>query len=260
MSTARYEGDMKEADSKHKGGVLFFSLEMSAEELAQRLISDRISIPVDRIVSGRISNHDLGQAIEARREIARLPLIIDDSAVMTISTMRMRCRKIKRTQGLSLVIVDYLQLVTAPTNQKTFGRVGEVDAVVNGLKALAKELDVPVVALSQLSRRVEDRDDKRPTLADLRESGGLEQAADLVLLLYRDEYYRANERPQRESFKTMEAFSAAVGEWQRKMDAGRGKAEIIIGKFRAGAVGMVTVAFDGAFTRFSDLAQERFEV
>jgi len=223
-----------------------FSLEMSAEQLATRLLSEESRVSSDRIRRGDISQRDFDKFVQVSREIAALPIEIDDTPAITLSALRTRARRLKRTKGLALVIIDYLQLMRPAAGTRPESRVLEIGQLTQGLKAIAKELDVPVLALSQLSRAVESREDKRPQLADLRESGTNEQDADVVLFIFREEYYLKNKEPRpgsEEHFK-----------WLSDMEQVHGKAELIIGKQRHGPTGTVQLHFDANVTRFSDLA------
>jgi len=191
--------------------------------------------------------------VQVSREIASLPIHIDDTPDLTLSAMRTRCRRLKRTSGLNLVVVDYLQLMRAAAGTKPENRVQEVSHITQGLKAIAKELAVPVLALSQLSRQVENREDRRPQLADLRESGTIEQDADAVMFVYRDEYYLAQRVPKQMAFDSEQRFQDSLQKWQHDMEAVHGKAELIIAKQRHGPTGTVPLFFEAEFTRFADL-------
>jgi replicative DNA helicase len=231
------------------GGIIgFFSLEMSAEQLATRIISEQTEIPSYRIRRGEIDPSDFDRIAGVAREMEVIPLYIDETGGLSIAQLAARARRLKRQRGLDLLVVDYLQLLQGSTRRATEGRVREVTEITTGLKALAKELDVPILALSQLSRQVESRDDKRPQLSDLRESGSIEQDADVVLFVFREEYYLKNKEPRA---GTEEHFK-----WQAEMEAVHGKAEIIIGKQRHGPTGTVPLQFKADVTRFSSLAQE----
>jgi replicative DNA helicase len=225
-----------------------FSLEMSAEQLATRIISERTEIPSSRIRRGEIESGDFDRIAEAAREMESIPFYIDETGGLSIAQLAARARRLKRQKGLDLIIVDYIQLLQGSTRRAAEGRVQEVSEITTSLKALAKELNLPIVALSQLSRQVENRDDKRPQLSDLRESGSIEQDADVVLFVFREEYYLRNREPRP---GTEEHFK-----WQTEMDAAHGKAEVIIGKQRHGPTGSVQLHFEGEFTRFSDLAAD----
>ena len=236
-----------------KGSVAMFSLEMSAEQLATRLLSEESRVSSDRIRRGEIGQKDFDRFVQVSREIAGLPLHIDDTPAITLSALRTRCRRLKRTKGLGLVVIDYLQLMRPSVGTKPESRVLEISQITQGLKAIAKELEVPVLALSQLSRAVESREDKRPQLADLRESGTIEQDADMVLFVYRDEYYLQQRAPKQMAFDSEDKFQSALDKWQRDMEQVHNKAEILIEKQRHGPTGKIDVLFEGEFTRFADL-------
>ena len=236
-----------------KGGVALFSLEMSADQLATRLLAEESRISGDRIRRGEISQRDFDRFLEVSRELASLPLHIDDTPAISISALRTRCRRLQRTKGLDLIVVDYLQLMRPAAGTRTESRVLEISMITQGLKALAKELSVPVIALSQLSRAVESREDKRPQLSDLRESGSIEQDADVVMFVYRDEYYLMQRAPKELSFDNAEKFQGAVEKWQKDMEMAHNKAELIIAKQRHGPTGTIKLFFEAEFTRFGDL-------
>jgi replicative DNA helicase len=241
------DGTMKAAD----GGVVgFFSLEMSAEQLAARILSEQAEIASERIRRGMIDEREFGRLVEVSQQMAAVPLFIDQTGGISIAQLAARARKLKRQKGLDVLIVDYLQLLTGSAKKASEGRVQEVSEITVGLKALAKELEVPIIALSQLSRAVEQREDKRPQLSDLRESGSIEQDADVVMFVFREEYYIERQKPAEGTTQFLE--------WQANMERAHGKAEVIIGKQRHGPVGTVTLAFEGMFTRFSDLARDAF--
>ena len=221
-------------DIVSKGSVAIFSLEMSSEQLATRLLAEEARVSGDRIRRGEIGQKDFDRFIQVSREIASLPLHIDDTPALSLSAMRTRCRRLQRTQGLSLVIVDYLQLMRPSIGTKQENRVQEISQITQGLKALAKEMSIPVIALSQLSRAVESREDKRPQLADLRESGSIEQDADMVMFIYRDEYYLQQRAPKQMAFKTENEFQDALQKWQRDMETVHNRAELLIEKQRHG--------------------------
>jgi replicative DNA helicase len=240
-------------DAQPAGAVAIFSLEMSAEQLATRLLSEEARISGDRIRRGDIGQRDFDKFVQVSREIASLPIQIDDTAAITLSAMRTRCRRMKRTKGLSLVVVDYLQLMRPSAGTRPESRVLEISQITQGLKAIAKELAVPVLALSQLSRAVESREDKRPQLSDLRESGTIEQDADAVMFIYRDEYYLQQRMPKKMAFDSEDKFQAALTKWSTDMDEVHNKAELIIEKQRHGPTGTVPLFFEGEFTRYADL-------
>jgi len=228
---------------KKKSSIIFFSLEMSSEQLSTRILSEQSRIKSNDIRRGKINQDDFEKFIETSKNLENLPLFIDDTPAITISTLSNRARRIKRLHGLDLIIVDYIQLMRSG-NYKNEGRVQEVAEITQGLKALAKELDVPVLALSQLSRAVEQRDDKKPQLSDLRESGSIEQDADVVMFVYREEYYLEKLEPR--------VGTAEHVEWQEKMNLVHNLAELIIGKQRHGPTGVIRLEFESAFTKFKD--------
>ncbi len=240
---------------EEEGAVVgFFSMEMSSEQLATRLLSERAEIGSDRIRRGAITQEEFPRVVQAAQELHRLPLHIDDTPALTVSALRTRARRLKRQQGLGLIVVDYLQLAQGSKSGKAENRVQEISEITRGLKALAKELNVPVIALSQLSRAVEQREDKRPQLADLRESGSIEQDADVVMFIYRHEYYLQREEPQKRADESDEKFNDRVERWQQRAEEAHNKAEVIVGKQRHGPTGTVSLFFDGNFTKFADLA------
>ena len=242
-------------DAEADGAVVaFFSLEMSAEQLANRLLSERVEIPSDKIRRGEVAGEDFPKFVQAAQELASLPLHIDDTPALSVSAVRTRARRLKRTHGLGLIVIDYLQLLSPPPGMRAEGRVQEISAITRGLKALAKELDVPVVALSQLSRAVEQREDKRPLLSDLRESGTIEQDADVVMFVYREEYYHSRAEPGRRPDEDESKFNERHQKWQERGEQIMNIAEVILGKQRHGPIGTVRLRFDGQFTKFSDLA------
>ncbi len=236
-----------------KGGCAIFSLEMSADQLATRLLSEESRISGDRIRRGEIQQRDFDKFVEVSRELASLPLFIDDTPAITISALRTRCRRLKRTRGLSLIVVDYLQLMRPAAGSKPENRVQEISQITQGLKAIAKELAVPVIALSQLSRQVENREDKRPQLADLRESGSIEQDADMVMFVYRDDYYLKMREPKQTDHDNLEKFEAAHSAWRDRMEKAYNRADLIVAKQRHGPTGTIPLFFEAEFTRFGDL-------
>jgi replicative DNA helicase len=242
------DGGRKTVDG---GVVAFFSLEMSAEQLAMRLLAEVTRIPSDLIRKGEIKASEFGEIRDAAAEIGESPLYIDATGGISIGKLAARARRLKRTAGLDLIVVDYLQLVTSGEG-RVENRVQEVSQITQGLKSLAKELAVPIVALAQLSRQVENRDDKRPQLSDLRESGSIEQDADVVMFIYREAYYLGRTEPRDNTPEHLE--------WTEKLDQIRNVAEIIIGKQRHGPIGTVKLHYDENITKFSDLAREsRFD-
>jgi len=247
------EARAERPDAVPKSSVAIFSLEMSAEQLATRLLSEEARISGDRIRRGDIGQKDFDRFVAVSRDIGSLPLHIDDTPAITMSAMRTRCRRLKRTKGLGLIVVDYLQLMRPSLGTRPENRVQEISQITQGLKALAKELEVPVIALSQLSRAVESREDKRPQLADLRESGSIEQDADVVMFVYRDEYYLQQRAPKQLAFDNDEKFHTAVEKWQRDMEQVHNRAELLIEKQRHGPTGKIDLFFEGEFTRFADI-------
>lgn len=234
---------------KSGGIVAFFSLEMSAEQLATRILASESGISSDKIRRGEIKESDFPKFVEVSQHLANLPLYIDDTPALSISAVRTRARRLKRKHGLNLIVIDYLQLLQAPPDsRKTDGRVQEISEITRLLKALAKELNVPVIALSQLSRAVEQRDDKRPQLADLRESGSIEQDADVVMFVFREEYYEARREPPPGSEK--------YREWQERMAQVYRMGEVIIAKQRHGPVGTIKLFYDGPLTKFGNYVDD----
>jgi replicative DNA helicase len=234
------------------GVVAFFSLEMSAEQLALRLLADVSGVSSDRLRKGEIDQAEFGRVRDAAIEISEAPLFIDATGGLPLAKLVARARRLKRTSGLDLIVVDYLQLVTASDGSRDQNRVQEVSAITQGLKALAKELAVPVIALSQLSRQVESREDKRPQLSDLRESGSIEQDADVVMFVFRESYYLGRAEPREGTPEHLQ--------WQEDMDRLNHVAEVIIGKQRHGPIGTVKLSFDADTTKFGNLAREgRFD-
>ena len=230
------------------GVVAFYSLEMSAEQLAMRILADASGVSSDKLRKGEIDASDFGKVRDAAIEIGESPLYIDATGGLSISKLAARARRLKRMEhGLDLIIVDYLQLVTVGEGNGNKNRVQEVSEITGGLKALAKELNVPIIALSQLSRQVENREDKRPQLSDLRESGSIEQDADAVMFVYREAYYLGRTEPREGSPEHMQ--------WQEDMDRLNGQAEVVIGKQRHGPIGIVKLSFDADTTRFGNLAR-----
>ena len=233
-------------NNDNKTNVLFFSLEMSSEQLATRVISELSQISSEGIRTGNLSKTDFEKIIIASEQLKNLSLFIDDSPALTISSIRTRSRRLKRKFGLDLIIIDYLQLITGESRNSNDNRVKEISDITRGLKAIAKELNIPVVALSQLSRKVEEREEKRPQLADLRESGSIEQDADLVVFLYREEYYLARTEPPEGTEKH--------AMWTSKMEKVHNIAEAIVAKHRHGPISRVKLHFNATNTKFSDLA------
>ncbi|MBN36730.1 MAG: replicative DNA helicase [Rhodospirillaceae bacterium] len=252
----RSEVDQSGTASIADGGVVgIFSLEMSSEQLITRVLSEASGVPSDLLRRGNINQKDFEAIVRASQELSRIPLFIDDTPAISIQALRTRARRLKRQHGLSLVIVDYLQLVRPSGRSNNDSRVQEVSEVTQGLKALAKELDLPVIACSQLSRAVEQREDKRPLLSDLRESGSIEQDADIVMFLYREEYYQSRLQPQPKDGENDDSasFRERLEQWQQRMDRIRGITEVIVAKHRHGATGDVKLFFNAATTEYTDL-------
>jgi replicative DNA helicase len=230
--------------------VGFFSLEMSCEQLSTRIVSEQAMIPSERIRRGEVSREEFDKFLTVMDELNALPLFIDDTGAPTVVSIRNRARRLKRQHGLDLIVVDYLQLIDAPKDVE--GRVNQVSEITRSLKGLAKELDVPVMALSQLSRAVEQREDKRPQLSDLRDSGSIEQDADVVAFIFRDEYYAQRSEPIRLGDESDQRFSERSNRWHERVANGAGQAELLIQKQRHGPTGTVRLRFDAALTRFED--------
>jgi replicative DNA helicase len=241
------QNDKNEAKIKSVG---FFSLEMSSEQLAGRMLASAAGINSTKIQRGDMSNEEFAELVRNSNELARLPYHIDDTPALSIAALRTRARRLKRVANLGLIVVDYLQLVTGTGHSRSQGRVQEISEITQGLKAIAKELNVPVIALSQLSRAVESREDKRPQLSDLRESGSIEQDADVVMFVYREEYYLSRTEPR------MDTPEHAT--WMEKMEKVYGLADVIVAKQRHGPIGTVTMQFQSNLTRFEDLANDKY--
>jgi len=238
-----FNAAQKLQENGKKSSIAFFSLEMSSEQLSTRIISEQARISSNDIRRGRISDDQFDKFLETSKNISELPLYIDETPAISIAALSNRARRIKRLFGLDMIVVDYIQLMKGTTFNKD-GRVQEISQITQGLKAIAKELSVPVVALSQLSRQVEQRDDHKPQLADLRESGSIEQDADVVMFVYREGYYLQRKEPREATVEH--------AEWQAKMNEVAHLAQIIIGKQRHGPIGNVTLEFEERFTKFKD--------
>jgi replicative DNA helicase len=246
-----------DTNGKSGGVVGFFSLEMSAEQLSTRLISEYARIPSNDIRRGQIKREEFTRLMESIKELERVPLYIDDTPALSIAALRTRARRMKRSaHGLGMIVIDYLQLMQGSGSKKEENRVNEISEITRGLKAIAKELDIPVVALSQLSRAVENREDKRPQLADLRESGSIEQDADVVMFVFREEYYHSRMEPSRRADEADDKFNRRYADWQDRGSKIHNIGEVILAKQRHGPIGTVALHFEGAFTRFSDLEQQ----
>ncbi|MEW9615845.1 replicative DNA helicase [Shinella sp. S4-D37] len=250
---ASYEPEVQ-ADGSFKaknGGVVgFYSLEMSSEQLATRIISEQTEVSSSKIRRGDISEADFEKLVACSQMMQKVPLYIDQTGGISIAQLSARARRLKRQRGLDCLVVDYIQLMTG-SGKSSDNRVQEITQITTGLKALGKELNVPIIALSQLSRQVESREDKRPQLSDLRESGSIEQDADVVLFVFREEYYVKNLEPRDE-------FDPKYEEWKMKLEAVKGTADVIIAKQRHGPTGTVKLAFQSEYTRFTDLADPSF--
>ncbi len=232
------------------GSVAIFSLEMSAEQLATRLLASVTGVNSNKMRRGDLNNEEFAELVRGTQKMSEWKLFIDDTPAISVSALRTRARRLKRMHNLSFLVVDYLQLMRGTSAAAQANRVQEISEITQGLKAIAKELDIPVIALSQLSRAVEQREDKRPQLADLRESGSIEQDADVVMFVFREEYYLARTMPREDSPK--------FTEWQQEMERVHGTAEVIVAKQRHGPIGIEKLAFHGDTTRFSDLQREDY--
>jgi len=248
--------DNGKLDPKEKG-VAVFSLEMSAEQLASRVLSNITDTAGQKMRTGDMELGEFNRIAAAVSEYQQLPMYIDDTPGITVSTIRTRARRLKRTKGLGLIIIDYIQLISGSGDRKSEGnRVQEMSEISRGLKMLAKELNVPVIALSQLNRGVEGREDKRPLMSDLRESGSIEQDADIVMFVYRENYYIHNAEPKRNMEESEERFTKRYEDWVQKDKETAHLGEVIIGKHRHGSIGTVKLFWNGEYARFSDLAVE----
>ncbi|MAR76950.1 MAG: replicative DNA helicase [Rhizobiales bacterium] len=242
-------GDNDTEKKQSQGAVVgFFSLEMSSSQLATRIISEQTSVSSDKIRKGQISNIEYDRLIDVARKLQDIPLFIDETGGISIGQLIARARKLKRQNNLGILIIDYLQLLTSSNRRYNENRVQELSEITQSLKALAKELNIPIIALSQLSRQVENRDDKKPQLSDLRESGSIEQDADVVMFLYREEYYLEKKQPREGTEEYMQ--------WQESMEEVHQKAEVIIGKNRHGPTPVIEMYFDGNVTRFTDYTSD----
>ena len=242
------------ANAQYKGTVMFFSLEMSDEQLATRILSSQSKVPASNMRDGHLTDEDITKMTQYASALSKLPLIIDDTANMSVAMIKTRARRVARQYGgIALIVIDYLQLMTSPGGKKSDNRVQELSEITRGLKILAKELDVPVIALSQLSRSVEQRDDKRPVLSDLRESGSIEQDADIVMFTYREEYYLKDRSPDQKLSGI--ASENSMQNWQKRLENSKNKADIIIAKNRHGKPETVHLSFIGEYYLFDNLNQ-----
>ena len=257
-NVAEYMTHAKEIDAKSKG-VAFFSLEMSADQLASRILSTEAQISGHLMRTGELNNAEFQKIADVMRGIEKLPLYIDDTPGLSINTIRTRARRLKRSKGLGLIVIDYIQLIAGSGSKRSEGnRVQELSEISRGLKILAKELNVPVIALSQLNRGVESRDDKRPVMSDLRESGSIEQDADIVMFVYREHYYLQNEEPQQKPSETAEHLQKRLEEWEARLRETKYLAEIIIGKQRHGPTGTVKLSWNGEYAQFNNRTEDEY--
>ncbi len=233
--------------------VGFFSLEMSAEQLALRMLAEETGVPSEKLRRGQLTRADFEKVVLASQQLSRVPFFIDDTPALSVAALRTRARRLKRTHKLSLVVVDYLQLLQPAGRSRQDNRVVEIGQITQGLKALAKELNVPVLALSQLSRAVEQREDKRPLLSDLRESGSIEQDADVVMFIFREEYYLSRSEPTHRTDESDEKYTERYQKWHSRLESVAGTAEVIIAKQRHGPIGNLRLQFTGETTKFSNL-------
>lgn len=258
FNVAEYMSRAKESEVDPKNrGVAFFSLEMSADQLASRILSTVTQTSSHKMRTGELEESEFIRVAAGVRELENIPLYIDDSPGVNINTIRTRARRLKRNKGLGLIVIDYIQLISGSGNKKNEGnRVQELSEISRGLKILAKELNVPVIALSQLNRGVEQRDDKRPVMSDLRESGSIEQDADIVMFVFRENYYIKNEEPKQHAGETPEHFQNRVEEWETRIRKTENIGEVIIGKQRHGPTGTVQLFWNGEFAQFGNLIRE----
>ena len=258
FNVAEYMSRAKESEVDPKNrGVAFFSLEMSADQLASRILSTVTQTSSHKMRTGQLEESEFIRAAAGVRELENIPLYIDDSPGVNINTIRTRARRLKRNKGLGLIVIDYIQLISGSGNKKSEGnRVQELSEISRGLKILAKELNVPVIALSQLNRGVEQRDDKRPVMSDLRESGSIEQDADIVMFVFRENYYIKNEEPKQHAGETPEHFQNRIEEWETRLRKTENLGEVIIGKQRHGPTGTVQLFWNGEFAQFGNLVRE----
>lgn len=255
-NVADYMTHAKNLDPKDKG-VAFFSLEMSADQLASRILATVTQTNGHKMRTGELDNAEFTRIAAAVRELEKIPLYIDDTPGLTINAIRTRARRLKRNKGLGLIVIDYIQLISGDS-KRSDNRVQELSEISRGLKILAKELDVPVIALSQLNRGVEQREDKRPVMSDLRESGSIEQDADIVMFVFREHYYIQNDQPKQKATETPERLQQRLDEWEKKVRETKNVAEVIIGKQRHGPTGIVQLFWNGDFAEFGNLTSEEY--
>ena len=241
------------------GKVAFFSLEMSAEQLATRILAEQTKISGDKMRKAELNKDDFNKIAKSSSNLEKLNLIIDDNPILTIPILRARARRLKRLHNIDLIVIDYLQLMNGSSKNRNDGRVQEISEITRGLKSVAKELNIPIIALSQLSRQVEQREDKRPQLSDLRESGTIEQDADVVMFIFRESYYLERMEPIKKPDEEEIKFSERTSRWQQLTEETYNKAEIIIAKQRHGPIGTIKMHFDANFTKFSDLTTKDYD-
>ncbi len=258
----KYQEEIDEFENKKiidGGKVAFFSLEMSSEQLATRILAEQTKISGDKMRKAELNKNDFNKIAKTSTKLENLNLIIDDNPVLTIPILRSRARRLKRLHDINLIIIDYLQLMSSSSNNKNDGRAQEISEITRGLKSIAKELNIPIIALSQLSRQVEQREDKRPLLSDLRESGTIEQDSDVVMFIYRESYYLERLEPIRKSEEDDLKYNERVSRWQQLTNDNYNKAEIIIAKQRHGPIGSIKMQFDANYTKFSDLTTKDYD-
>ena len=241
------------------GKIAFFSLEMSAEQLATRVLAQESKISGDKMRKAELNKEDFKKIAQVSSELEKLNLIIDDNPILTIPSLRARARRLKRLYNIDMIIIDYLQLMSGSSNGRNDGRVQEISEITRGLKAVAKELDIPVIALSQLSRQVEQREDKRPQLSDLRESGTIEQDSDVVMFIFRESYYLERMEPIKKPEESEDKYNERHQRWRELCENTYNTAEIIIAKQRHGPIGTIKAHFDPNYTRFSDLTKKEYD-
>ncbi|PPR46918.1 MAG: Replicative DNA helicase [Alphaproteobacteria bacterium MarineAlpha5_Bin9] len=256
VASSKSENDLENNKNAEKYKVAFFSLEMSSEQLATRILAEQTKISSDKMRKGDILQTDWKKIVEISSELEELSLFIDDNPILTIPSLRARARRLNRLYGIDLIIIDYLQLMSGSNNNRNDGRVQEISEITRGLKAIAKEINIPIIALSQLSRQVEQREDKKPQLSDLRESGTIEQDADVVMFIFRESYYLERKEPMQKPDETDEKYRENHERWKSLCDEKHNLAELIIAKQRHGPIGTINTHFDGNYTKFSNLSNK----
>jgi len=241
------------------GKIAFFSLEMSAEQLATRVLAEQVKISGDKMRKAELTKEDFTKIAKVSSELENLNIIIDDNPILSIPTLRARARRLKRIHEIDMIVIDYLQLMTGSSKSRNDGRVQEISEITRGLKAIAKELNIPIIALSQLSRQVEQREDKRPQLADLRESGTIEQDSDVVMFIFRESYYLERMEPIKKPEEAEDKYNERHHRWRELCESSYNMAEIIIAKQRHGPIGTIKTHFDSNFTKFSDLTNKDYD-